>query len=91
MKDHITSNKDHFVRNHGGIPTIDSSNYTLEVGGLVARPGTLTLDQIKDRNLFPQVEMTVTLQCCGTRRVEQIALYPGEGDELLSAVSYCPS
>lgn len=31
--------------------------------------------------------MTVTLQCSGTRRIEQIQLYPGDGDELINAVS----
>lgn len=29
--------------------------------------------------------MTVTLQCSGTRRIEQIAEYPGDGDELINA------
>ncbi|KAH8092558.1 Oxidoreductase, molybdopterin-binding domain-containing protein [Phellopilus nigrolimitatus] len=32
-----------------------------------------------------QVELTVTLQCSGTRRIEQIAEYPGDGDELINA------
>lgn len=27
----------------------------------------------------------MTLQCSGTRRIEQIALYPGDGDELINA------
>lgn len=34
-----------------------------------------------------QVEITVTLQCSGTRRIEQIQEYPGDGDELINAVS----
>ena len=29
--------------------------------------------------------MTVTLQCSGTRRIEQIREYPGDGDELINA------
>lgn len=29
--------------------------------------------------------MTITLQCSGTRRIEQIAQYPGDGDELINA------
>lgn len=32
-----------------------------------------------------QAEVTVTLQCSGTRRIEQIAEYPGDGDELINA------
>ena len=34
-----------------------------------------------------QAEVTVTLQCSGTRRIEQIQDYPGDGDELINAVS----
>ena len=37
--------------------------------------------------LIRQVEVTVTLQCSGTRRIEQIHEYPGDGDELINAVS----
>ena len=33
--------------------------------------------------------MTVTIQCAGTRRIEQIAQYPGAGDELINAPWYC--
>ncbi|KAL7415976.1 Oxidoreductase, molybdopterin-binding domain-containing protein [Mrakia frigida] len=90
MKNHITPNKDHFVRNHGGVPTYDdplseTSPYTFEVGGLVGKAGSLTLAELMDETKFPQKEMTITLQCCGTRRTEQIEYAPGEGDELLSA------
>lgn len=73
MKSAITPNELHFVRNHGGIPTIKDEDYILEIGGLIGKPGKLTLAQIKDPNLFPQIEVPITLQCCGTRRVEQIA------------------
>ena len=37
------------------------------------------------RIIYRQVEVTVTLQCSGTRRIEQIQQYPGEGDELINA------
>lgn len=81
MKSHITPNDIHFVRNHGGIPTVpDLDKYSIQVGGLVARSGELLFKDLIDPSKFPQEEMTVTLQCSGTRRVEQIALYPGEGD-----------
>jgi len=90
MSNHITPNKDHFVRNHGGIPTFDeplskTAPYAFEVAGLVGKAGSLTLAELMDENKFPQKEMTITLQCCGTRRTEQIEYGPGEGDELLSA------
>ena len=81
MKSHITPNDIHFVRNHGGIPTVtDLDNYSVKIGGLVKNPGQLLFTDLKDPNKFPQVEMTITLQCSGTRRIEQINLYPGEGD-----------
>ena len=86
MLSHITPNQHHFVRNHGGIPTlVDEAAYRLEVGGLVARPGSISLAELKDETLFQQVEMTVTLQCSGTRRIEQIDYAPGEGDEMINA------
>ena len=39
---------------------------------------------------YRQVEITVTLQCSGTRRIEQIQEYPGDGDELINAVRLPP-
>ncbi|KAI5238835.1 molybdopterin binding oxidoreductase [Aureobasidium subglaciale] len=64
----ITNNKDHFVRNHGGIPEIDPEQYTLDI-----------------EDLFPRQSNVVSLQCSGTRRIEQIHEYPGDGDELINA------
>ncbi|EIN13064.1 sulfite oxidase mitochondrial precursor [Punctularia strigosozonata HHB-11173 SS5] len=73
------------IRNHGGVPDIDENAYELEIGGLVGKPCTISLKDLQDPAQFPQAEVTVTLQCSGTRRVEQIALYPGDGDELINA------
>lgn len=81
----ITANKYHFIRNHGGIPNIDPDKYELEIGGLVNKPVKLTLKELQDESRFPQLEVTVTLQCSGTRRIEQITQYPGDGDELINA------
>lgn len=81
LKSHITPNSIHYVRNHGGIPTVKNIDaYSIKVGGLVKNPGELFFKDLVDPAKFPQEEMTITLQCSGTRRVEQIALYPGEGD-----------
>ena len=49
------------------------------------KPIEISLAELKDPSKFPQKEMTVTLQCSGTRRIEQIAEYPGDGDELINA------
>ncbi|KLO08215.1 molybdopterin binding oxidoreductase [Schizopora paradoxa] len=81
----ITENKYHFIRNHGGVPDIDEDAFFLEIGGLVNRPVKLLMKDLKDPEKFPQSEVTVTLQCSGTRRIEQIVEYPGDGDELINA------
>ena len=81
----ITPNEDFFVRNHGGIPEIDESAYFVDVGGLVKEPKRLTLADLKNQNIFPRQSNVVTLQCSGTRRIEQINEYPGDGDELINA------
>jgi sulfite oxidase len=85
VKSEITPNKDFFVRNHGGIPEIDEEEYFLEIEGLVNNPQKLTLKDLKDESKFPRMTSTVTLQCSGTRRLEQIREYPGDGDELINA------
>ncbi|KAM7191300.1 Oxidoreductase, molybdopterin-binding domain containing protein [Naviculisporaceae sp. PSN 640] len=81
----ITSNKDFFVRNHGGIPEIDPAKFFLEITGLVNDPKRLTLADLQNESLFPRQTNVVSLQCSGTRRIEQIHEYPGEGDELINA------
>ncbi|GJE95510.1 sulfite oxidase [Phanerochaete sordida] len=81
----ITSNMHHFIRNHGGVPDIDEDAFELEIGGLVNHPIKLSMKDLKDPSKFPQAEVTVTLQCSGTRRREQIEVYPGDGDELINA------
>ncbi|KAK5655065.1 hypothetical protein OQA88_5964 [Cercophora sp. LCS_1] len=85
IKTEITDNKDHFVRNHGGIPDIEAERFTLDITGLVNNPKTLTLAQLQDESIFPRQSNIVTLQCSGTRRIEQIHGYPGDGDELINA------
>lgn len=85
IEDAITPNELHFVRNHGGIPEIDEDAYFFDVGGLVNEPKRLTLKDLKNEDIFPRQTNVVTIQCSGTRRIEQIALYPGDGDELINA------
>ena len=80
MHDPITPNNHHFVRNHGGIPKcINADKYEVEIGGKVKKKVSLKLSDLRDPAKFPQRKLEVTLQCCGTRRCEQIALYPGHG------------
>ncbi|KAK8074220.1 sulfite oxidase- mitochondrial precursor [Apiospora phragmitis] len=53
--------------------------------GLVQDPRSFTLDDLMDESKFPRVEKTVTMQCSGTRRIEQITKYAGQGDEVPQA------
>jgi hypothetical protein len=43
------------------------------------------MKELKSESLFPRQSTTVTIQCSGTRRIEQIQEYPGDGDELINA------
>lgn len=81
----LTPNEDFFVRNHGGIPEIDPAEYSFDMDGLVNEPKKITLAQLQDESLFPRQTNVVSLQCSGTRRIEQIHEYPGDGDELINA------
>jgi len=81
----ITRNEDHFVRNHGGIPEIDEDAYFFDVEGLVNNPRRITMKELKNESIFPRQSNVVTIQCSGTRRIEQIHEYPGDGDELINA------
>ena len=60
-----------FVRNHAPVPTIDAESFRLEVGGLVERPLSLSLGEL--RRDFPQHDMLATLQCAGNRRDEMLS------------------
>lgn len=64
---------------------IDKDKFTLKLDGLVANPKSFTMDDLMDESKFPRMEKLVTIQCSGTRRMEQINLYSGEGDEMINA------
>jgi sulfite oxidase len=81
----ITPNSLHFVRNHGGIPLIDEKKFELKLDGLVKSPKTYTMKDLMDESVFPRMEKTITMQCSGTRRIEQISMYAGQGDEVPQA------
>jgi sulfite oxidase len=81
----ITPNSLHFVRNHGGIPDIAPSQFFLKLDGLVKNPKTITLADLQNEEVFPRQSSLVTIQCSGSRRIEQINEYAGEGDEMINA------
>lgn len=55
----------HFERHHAGIPALDPERHTLTIHGLVVRPLTFTVDEIKR---FPQVVRTHFIECSGNGR-----------------------
>jgi DMSO/TMAO reductase YedYZ molybdopterin-dependent catalytic subunit len=58
----ITPADDFFVISHYGNPALDEASHRLGIGGLVARPQTLTLAELKAR---PHREVTFTMECSG--------------------------
>ncbi len=55
----------HYLLIHYDIPLADDLGWTLEIGGLVDRPSTITLGHLKAR---PAEEITVTMECAGNGR-----------------------
>jgi DMSO/TMAO reductase YedYZ molybdopterin-dependent catalytic subunit len=55
----------HYVLVHYDIPLVDPASFRLEVGGHVAQPLSLTLDDVTAR---PAVEITTTFECAGNGR-----------------------
>jgi DMSO/TMAO reductase YedYZ molybdopterin-dependent catalytic subunit len=55
----------HYLLIHFDIPSVDEVAWKLEVGGAVARPLSLSLDDLKSR---PAVTRAVTLECAGNGR-----------------------
>ncbi len=63
-----------FVRNHGAVPDVDLSRYRLSVTGMITRPLSLSLAEI--RSTFPKMTVTAALQCAGNRRNDLLAIAP---------------
>ncbi|HEX6917732.1 MAG TPA: molybdopterin-dependent oxidoreductase, partial [Phycicoccus sp.] len=55
----------HYLLIHYDIPAVDPTAFRLSIGGHVARPLTLTMDDLRAR---PSVTATVTLECAGNGR-----------------------
>ncbi len=64
----ITKNRLFFVHNHGNVPTVDVSTYTLHVRGAISNPIELSFFELRRR--FEEQRITATLQCAGNRRSE---------------------
>lgn len=64
----ITPPSIHYVRNHGAAPKITWSEHRLDIGGLVNKPCSLSMDELV---ALPSVTLPVTLVCAGNRRKEE--------------------
>lgn len=74
QRDIVTPNAAFFVRNHAGVPKIDPATHRLLIDGLVARPMTFGLDDLKR---FPAVTRTYFIECAGNSGLElQLATAP---------------
>jgi len=84
LKDEITPTEFHYVRSNFAVPSHDG---TLEVGGAVENPTTLTLDELRG---MPAVERAVTLECAGNGRLAMRPLPIGEpwGDYAVSTARW---
>ena len=60
----ITPTDQMFRVGHYGSPVIAESDWNLEIGGLVDRPGTFSLSELRAR---PRQEVVFTLECSGNR------------------------
>ncbi|HEY6084709.1 MAG TPA: sulfite oxidase [Nitrospira sp.] len=66
-----------FVRSHFGPPPVEAiaeTSWRLTVGGLVERPRTLSLGDLKQ---FPPLTLTAVLQCSGNGRIYHRPRVPG--------------
>src|SRR3954470_6687001 len=80
----ITPTDLHYVRSNFAVPMHDG---TLEIGGAVERPATLTLDDLR---AMPAKERAVTLECAGNGRLDTRPLPIGEpwGDYAVSTARW---
>jgi sulfane dehydrogenase subunit SoxC len=72
----------HYLLIHYDIPVVDPAAWRLEVGGLVAEPRSLSLDDLR---ALPAVTRTVTMECAGNGRAA-LAPRPVSQPWLLEAV-----
>src|ERR671913_1507719 len=80
----VTPTNLHYVRSNFAVPAHDG---TLEVGGAVQNPTSLTL---QDLRALPAIDRAVTLECAGNGRLEMRPLPIGEpwGDYAVSTARW---
>ncbi len=72
----------HYLLTHYDIPVVDPATWRLEVDGLVERPLSLSVDEVRER---PALEVVVTMECAGNGRA-RLEPRPASQPWLLEAV-----
>ena len=67
IRSYITPIENFFVRSHAPNPKINATSYRLRVEGMVDRPLSISLADLKK---FNEVGVVATLTCAGNRRSE---------------------
>ena len=75
----LTPNEVFYIRSHFKAPELSAESYQLRVHGAVAKPLTLTYEQLKQ---FPSQTLAVTLECAGNSRVFLVPQVEGAQWEL---------
>jgi sulfite oxidase len=77
--DHLITPADlFFTRSHAPVPHIDVATWRLQVGGLVDRPQSFSLEELNQA--FPRRKVMATIVCAGLRREEFLSLGPLPGE-----------
>lgn len=80
----ITPNGLFYERHHGGIPTIDPAQHRLMIHGLVDKPLTLTMDDVRR---FPSQSRIHFLECSGNPLYDAIYNKTATASDLVGLVS----
>ena len=80
----ITPNDLMFERHHSGVPTIDPARHKLLIHGMVVRPMSFTLDDLKR---LPSVSRIHFLECSGNGRAAYKAPQPGMTAQIVDGLT----
>lgn len=74
LTSYLTPNESFFVRTHTYKATVDAASYRLKIHGLVEKPLTLSLAELK---AMPRTDLIAVLECAGNGRSNYRPAVPG--------------
>ena len=81
----ITPTGMHYLLVHFDIPEVNLKEWRMKVGGLVSKPMSLTLEDLKAR---PAITLAVTMECAGNGLVERdLPFYPDISEETVTSLN----